>query len=103
MVSEGLLGLHQLTRSPIDDIFKLVAAGLARPHVADAVIGKMLRPLGCSQNRTALHAPILRSSFHRPLPIPLTAVTGAPPPNQETVARQRQSFGDENGTVEVVI
>jgi hypothetical protein len=56
--SEDLFGIHQLTltRSPIDRIFKLATAGLARPHVTNAVIGKMLRPFGCDQNRTALRA-----------------------------------------------
>jgi hypothetical protein len=33
-IAEGSsLGIHQLTRTPIDGIFKLVSAGLARPHV----------------------------------------------------------------------
>ncbi len=54
--AEDLLGIYQLTRRPIDRIFKLVPAGLARPHVTNAVIGKMLRPLGCDQNRAALRA-----------------------------------------------
>ena len=48
---EDLLGIYQLTGRPIDRIFKLVSAGLARPN---AVIGKMLRPLGRDQNRTTL-------------------------------------------------
>ena len=52
--AEDLLGIYQLTGRPIDRIFKLVSAGLARPHVSNAVIGKMLRPLGRDQNRTTL-------------------------------------------------
>ena len=54
--AEDLLGINQLTRTPIDRVFKLVSAGLTRPHVSNAVIGKMLRPLGCDQNRTTLRA-----------------------------------------------
>ena len=54
--AEDLLGIYQLTRRPIDCIFKLVSAGLARPYVSNAVVGKMLRPLGCDQNRTTLRA-----------------------------------------------
>jgi hypothetical protein len=66
--AEDLLGIHQLTGRPIDCVFKLVSAGLARPHVSNAVIGKMLRPLGCDQNRTALRALIPCCCFHWPLP-----------------------------------
>jgi hypothetical protein len=54
--SETLFGINQLARRPIDCIFKLVPAGLARPYVSNAVVGKMLRPPGCDQNRTALRA-----------------------------------------------
>jgi len=66
--AEDLLSIYQLTRRPIDRIFELVAAGLAPPHVTNAVIGKVLRPLGCDQNRTALRALIPRDFFHCPLP-----------------------------------
>ena len=52
----ALLSVHQLTRRPIDRILKFVSAGLARPHVANAVIGKMLRPVRFDQSRTALRA-----------------------------------------------
>jgi hypothetical protein len=68
LVVRALFSIHQLTGRPIDCIFKLVSAGLARPHVSNAVIGKMLRPLGCDQNRTALRALILCCCFHWPLP-----------------------------------
>lgn len=68
LVVRALFSIHQLTGRPIDCIFKLVSAGLARPHVSNAVIGKMLRPLGCDQNRTALRALIPCCRFHWPLP-----------------------------------
>ncbi len=55
-VSDGLFGIHQLTPRPKDGIFKLVAAAFAQPHVSNAVIGKVLRPLGSDQNRTTLRA-----------------------------------------------
>ena len=42
--SDGLIGVHQFPPRPVDRIFKLIAAGLARPYVSNAVIGKMLRP-----------------------------------------------------------
>lgn len=54
--AENLFGICQLTRSPIDGIFKLVSAGLARPHVPNAVIGKMLGPFWCDEKRTTLGA-----------------------------------------------
>ena len=58
LAAQALLGIHQLTREPINCIFELVSAGLARPHVSNAVIGKMLSPLGCDQSCTTLRAPI---------------------------------------------
>jgi hypothetical protein len=67
LVVRALFSIHQLTGRPIDCIFKLVSAGLARPHVSNALIGKMLRPLGCDQNRTALRALIPCCCFHWPL------------------------------------
>ena len=83
--AEDLLGIHQLTGRPIDCVFKLVAAGLARPHVSNAVIGKMLRPFGCDQNSTALRALIPCCCFHWPLPTRYHIWWATP--NQETMAR----------------
>ena len=92
--NRSLLGLYRLARRPIDGVFKLVAAGLTRPHVTNAIVGKMLRPFGCGQNSTALRALIYCTYFHRSLPTALRAVTGAASPNQETVAGARQYLGD---------
>jgi hypothetical protein len=39
-----LIGVHQFPPGPVDRIFKLIAAGFARPHVSNAVIREMLRP-----------------------------------------------------------
>jgi hypothetical protein len=36
--------------------FKLISAGLARPHIANAVIGRMLGPFGSDQSRATLCA-----------------------------------------------
>lgn len=52
----GLFGIHQLTPRPINGILEFVAAAFAQPHVSNAVIGKMLRPLGSDQSRTTLRA-----------------------------------------------
>jgi hypothetical protein len=54
--SKNLFGKCQLTRRPIDGIFKLVSAGLARPQVPNAVIGKMFGPFWCDEKRTTLGA-----------------------------------------------
>jgi hypothetical protein len=55
-VSDGLFGINQFTPRPIDGIFEFVAAAFAQPHVSNAVIGKVLGPLGSDQNRTTLRA-----------------------------------------------
>jgi hypothetical protein len=74
-----LLSIHQLARRPIDRGFELIAAGLARPRVTNAVIRNMLGPLGCDQNRTALRALIAWIALHWPLPKTLSvAVDGHP-------------------------
>ena len=54
---------RQLARRVVDGILKLVTAGVARPHVSDAMIGEVLRPFGLDQIRTTLRALINR--FHR--------------------------------------
>jgi len=51
-----LTGIRQLTLGVVDGIFKLISAAFARPHVANAPIGKMLRPFRLDQIRTTLRA-----------------------------------------------
>ncbi len=41
---------------PVDRSSKLIFAGFARPHVSNAVIGKVLRPFWPDQIRTTLRA-----------------------------------------------
>jgi hypothetical protein len=73
-----LLGIDELTRRPIDDIFEFVAAGLTRPHVSNAAIGKMLGPFRCDQTRTTLRALVPGCTFHWPLPTPAPYWRGHP-------------------------
>src|SRR6516165_8074076 len=40
-----LIRVRQLTHRPVDRIFELISAGLARPYVSSSMIGEMLRPL----------------------------------------------------------
>jgi hypothetical protein len=50
------VGIRQLTGRPVDRSSKLISAGFARPHVSNAVIGKVLRPFWLDQIRTTLRA-----------------------------------------------
>jgi hypothetical protein len=64
-------------------VFKFISAGLARPHVPDAMVGKMLRPFGLVQIRTTLRTLMYCYSIHRLLPPPMSSWDAVPKPKDD--------------------
>ena len=54
MAQYGLSHFRQIARSVVDRVFKFIAACFARPDVADAVVGKVLRIFRLIEIRTTL-------------------------------------------------
>lgn len=60
---QRLVGIRQLTRE-VNSILETISAGLASPHVPNAIIRKMLRPFRCNDIRMTLRTLIDRHFIH---------------------------------------
>ena len=58
------LRVHYLTRGQVDRILKLITAGLAGPHVSNAMVRQMLRPVRRNHMPTTLRALICCYCIH---------------------------------------
>ena len=63
-VGEDLVTTCRLSRRQVYGVFKLMPAGLARPHVANAMSGDMLRPFRCDYICTTLRTVTTHYSTH---------------------------------------